>query len=72
MKMWSGKHAQDYDSLCIFGCPAYYHVKDGKRDPRARKAIFVGFKGGVKGFKFYNLEDKSLCVVEMSHLMKIQ
>ncbi|KAH9725397.1 hypothetical protein KPL70_007865 [Citrus sinensis] len=38
---------------------SYYHVKDGKRDPRARKAIFVGFKGGVKGFKFYNLEDKT-------------
>ena len=51
MEMWSGKHAQDYNSLRIFGCPAYYHVKDGKLDPRARKAIFVGFKGGVKGFK---------------------
>ncbi|KAH9656609.1 hypothetical protein KPL70_022746 [Citrus sinensis] len=58
MEMWSGKHAQDYDSLCIFGCPAYYHVKDSKLDPRARKAIFVGFKGGVKGFKFWDLEDK--------------
>ncbi|KAH9697268.1 Integrase catalytic domain-containing protein [Citrus sinensis] len=58
MKMWSGKHAQDYDSLRIFGCPAYYHVKYGKLDPRARKSIFVGFKGGVKGFKLWDLEDK--------------
>ncbi|KAH9718140.1 hypothetical protein KPL71_022099 [Citrus sinensis] len=58
MEIWSGKHAQDYDSLRIFGCPAYYHVKDGKLDPRARKAIFVGFKGGVKGFKLWDLEDK--------------
>ncbi|KAH9753759.1 hypothetical protein KPL71_015193 [Citrus sinensis] len=58
MEMWSGKHAQDYDSLRIFGCPAYYHVKDGKLDPRARKSIFVGFKGGVKGFKLWDLEDK--------------
>ncbi|KAH9679276.1 hypothetical protein KPL71_026064 [Citrus sinensis] len=48
MEMWSGKHAQDYDSLCIFGCPAYYHVKDGKLDHRARKAIFVGFKCEVE------------------------
>ncbi|KAH9679295.1 retrovirus-related pol polyprotein from transposon TNT 1-94-like protein [Citrus sinensis] len=48
MEMWSGKHAQDYDSLRIFGCPTYYHVKDGKLDHRARKAIFVGFKGGVE------------------------
>ena len=51
MEMWSEKHAQDYDSLCIFRCPAYYHVKDGKLDPHARKVIFVGFKGGIKGFK---------------------
>ncbi|KAH9761191.1 hypothetical protein KPL70_000407 [Citrus sinensis] len=58
MEMWSGKHAQDYDSLRVFGCPAYYHVKDGKLDPRARKSIFVGFKGGVKGFKLWDLEDK--------------
>ncbi|KAH9797006.1 hypothetical protein KPL71_005721 [Citrus sinensis] len=58
MEMWSEKHAQDYDSLRVFGCPAYYHVKDGKLDPRARKAIFVGFKGGVKGFKLWDLEDK--------------
>ncbi|KAH9699088.1 Integrase catalytic domain-containing protein [Citrus sinensis] len=58
MEMWSGKYAQDYDSLRVFGCPAYYHVKDGKLDPRARKTIFVGFKGGVKGFKLWDLEDK--------------
>ncbi|KAH9792408.1 hypothetical protein KPL71_004103 [Citrus sinensis] len=58
MEMWSGKHAQDYDSLRIFECPAYYHVKDGKLDPRDRKAIFVGFKGGVKSFKLWDLEDK--------------
>ncbi|KAH9727063.1 retrovirus-related pol polyprotein from transposon TNT 1-94-like protein [Citrus sinensis] len=58
MEIWSGKHAQDYDSLRIFGCPAYYHVKDGKLDSRARKAIFMRFKGGVKGFKLWDLEDK--------------
>ncbi|KAH9650850.1 Integrase catalytic domain-containing protein [Citrus sinensis] len=48
MEIWSRKHAQDYDSLRIFECPAYYHVK----------AIFVGLKGGVKGFKLWDLEDK--------------
>ncbi|KAH9721062.1 Integrase catalytic domain-containing protein [Citrus sinensis] len=58
MEMWSGKYAQDYDSLRVFRCPAYYHVKDGKLDPRARKTIFVGFKGGVKGFKLWDFEDK--------------
>ncbi|KAH9669391.1 hypothetical protein KPL70_021769 [Citrus sinensis] len=58
MKMWFGKYAQDYDSLRIFGCPAYYHVKDGKLDPCARKTIFVEFKSGVKGFKLWDFEDK--------------
>ncbi|KAH9727035.1 Integrase catalytic domain-containing protein [Citrus sinensis] len=58
MEMWSVKYAQDYDSLRVFGCPAYYHVKDGKLDPCVRKAISVGFKGGVKGFKLWDLEDK--------------
>ncbi|KAH9783016.1 hypothetical protein KPL71_009155 [Citrus sinensis] len=58
MEMWSVKYAQDYDSLRVFGCLAYYHVKDGKLDPCARKTIFVGFKGGVKGFKLWDLEDK--------------
>ncbi|KAH9729490.1 hypothetical protein KPL70_009367 [Citrus sinensis] len=58
MEMWSGKLAQDYDSLRIFGCPAYYHVKYVKLDHRARKAIFVEFKGGEKGLKLWDLEDK--------------
>ncbi|KAH9762567.1 hypothetical protein KPL70_000851 [Citrus sinensis] len=58
MEMWSGKHAQDYDSLRIFGCPTYYHVKNGKLDHRARKAIFMRFKGGVKGLKLWDLENK--------------
>ena len=58
MEIWFGKYIQYYDSLHIFGCSAYYHVKDGKLDHRVRKSIFVGFKGGVKGFKFWDLEDK--------------
>ena len=47
LKIWSEKYAQDYDSLKIFGCPAYYHVKKDKLDPRAKKGVFVGFKKRV-------------------------
>ena len=47
-----------YSCVRIFGCPVYYHVKDGKLEFCARKAIFVRFKGGVKGFKIWDLEDK--------------
>jgi hypothetical protein len=32
-----GKAVNDYDSLCVFGCPAYYHVTESKLDPRAKK-----------------------------------
>ena len=58
MEMWSGKRAQDYNSIHVFRCLPYYHVKNDKLDPRARKAIFVGFKGAVKGYKLWDLKDK--------------
>ena len=58
LEVWSGKVAQDYDSLCVFGCPAYYHVKEDKLDPRARKSVFVGFKKGVKCYKIWYPKDK--------------
>jgi len=53
MKVWSGEAAQNYDSLRIFGCPAYSHVKEDKLDPRAKKSMFLGFKRGVKGYKIW-------------------
>jgi len=44
LEIWSGKVAQDHDFLLIFGCLDYYHVKEDKLDPRARKSMFIGFK----------------------------
>ena len=35
MEMLSGKTASDYDMLIVCGCPVYYHVCDGKLEPRA-------------------------------------
>ena len=58
LEAWSGKAAADYDLLKVFGCPAYYHVKDDKLDPRAKKGVFVGFKRGIKGFKIWDPTDK--------------
>ena len=46
-EMWTGKPC-NYSKLKVFGCPAYYHVKDGKLEPRAKKCIFVGYADGVK------------------------
>ena len=51
LEVWSGKAAQDYDSLRVFGCPAYYHVKEDKLHPRAKKRVSVELKRGIKGYK---------------------
>ena len=40
----SGGAAQDYSLLQIFGCPAYFGIKDGKLNPRAKKFVFLGVK----------------------------
>ena len=48
LKVWSRKAAQDYNSLRVFGCLAYYHVKKDKLDPRMKKDVFVGFKKKCK------------------------
>ena len=53
MEMWTGKPATDYDSLHVFGSTAYYHVKESKLDPRAKKALFMGITGGVKGYRLW-------------------
>ena len=61
----------NYDSLCIFGCPVYYHVKDSKLDPRAKKTIFLGFGLCVKGYRLWCTETKKIFIVEMLHLINL-
>jgi len=51
VEVWSERVAPDYNSLRVFGCPAYYHIKEDKLGPRVRKEVFVGFKKGVKDYK---------------------
>ena len=60
MEVWSGKPATDYDSLHVFGSTAYYHVKESKLDPRAKKALFMGITSGVKGFRLWCLSTKKM------------
>ena len=59
-EVWSGQPVSDYDCLHIFGCPAYFHVKESKLNPRAKKAIFMGFSEGVKAFRLWNPESKKI------------
>ena len=62
LEVWSGVSATDYDRLHIFGCPSYYHVTESKLDPRAKKAIFLGFASGVKGYRLWCPESKKIVI----------
>ena len=57
---WFGKPAPDYDSLHVFGSTAYYHVKESKLDPRAKKAVFMGITSGIKGYRLWCPEIKKI------------
>ena len=61
MEVWTGTHAS-YDDIQIFGYQAYFHVRNEKIDPRARKAIFLGFCDEVKCYKQWCLQDKKTMI----------
>jgi hypothetical protein len=49
--------------LKVFGCDAYVHVpkeNKSKLDKKAEKCIFIGYKYGLKGYKFWNPETKKV------------
>ena len=60
MKVGSGKVAQDYDSLQIFDCLAYYCVREDKLVLRARRGMFMDFKKGMIGYKIWDTKDKKV------------
>ncbi|GKF91418.1 retrovirus-related pol polyprotein from transposon TNT 1-94 [Tanacetum coccineum] len=52
IQVWYGKPA-DYSKLRTFRWPAYYHVSEGKLDPRGEKGIFMKYDDGVKGYRIW-------------------
>ena len=52
------KAAQDYDSLRVFGCPTYYHVKEDKLDPKAKMLCLLDSRKEYKATRFRILKDK--------------
>lgn len=59
IEVWSGKPA-DYSDLKVFGCPSYYHVSEGKLEPRSKKGLFMGYGAGVKGYRIWSLDKKKV------------
>ncbi|KAL0453639.1 UNVERIFIED_CONTAM: Retrovirus-related Pol polyprotein from transposon TNT 1-94 [Sesamum latifolium] len=55
-EVWTGNPV-NFDHLRIFGCPAYVHVPSDERsklDLKSKQCIFLGYKKGVKGYKFWD------------------
>lgn len=51
--------------LKVFGCLAYYHVNEGKLEPRAKKGVFMGHGNGVKRFRIWSpLERKVILSID--------
>ena len=53
------KKKPDVSNLRVFGSVCYVHIPDAcrkKLDPKAYKAVFVGYPEGTKGYKVYNIE----------------
>ena len=48
MEVWLDKTLTDYDKFRVFGCQTYYRVIKSNLDPKAKKAIFLGFSLGVR------------------------
>jgi len=46
--------------LKVFGCLTYYHINEGKLEPRAKKGFFMGYGDGVKGFWVWSLFERKV------------
>ncbi|KAL4292152.1 hypothetical protein GQ457_14G024210 [Hibiscus cannabinus] len=63
-EVWSG-NVVDFSNLRIFGCPTYVHVPSDERsklDAKSKKCIFLGYKKGVKGYKFWDPVAKKMVI----------
>ncbi|PON44220.1 Ribonuclease H-like domain containing protein, partial [Trema orientale] len=60
-EMWSGVKPT-YNHLRTFGCICYVHTNQGKLNPRAKKAAFLGYPQGIKGYSVWLVDEKK-CVI---------
>nr|KYP69746.1 Retrovirus-related Pol polyprotein from transposon TNT 1-94 [Cajanus cajan] len=75
IEVWSTKRA-NYSILRVFGY-AYYHVNEGKLEPRSRKGLFMGYRHGVKGYRIWSPSEKKIIlsrdvVFDESHMFHMR
>jgi len=46
--------------LKVFGCLTYYHVTEGKLEPKAKKGFFMGYEDGVNEFLVSSLSKRKV------------
>lgn len=67
--------APDYNSLRPFGCLCYlstlYHNRH-KFDAHAKCGVFLGYKLGVKGFVYYDLESGEINVTQKAQFSDME
>jgi len=59
-EVWSGKLANDYNSLHVFGSTVYYHVKESNLDLGVKKVLFMGITYGIKGYRLWCPKSKKI------------
>jgi hypothetical protein len=63
-ELWHGAKP-NVTHLHVFGCDAHIHVLEELRqklDSKNQKCIFIGYNDEVKGFKFYDPQNKKLLI----------
>ena len=60
--MWTRKELK-YSHLRTFGCTAYFHVDQEKRDwldAKAVKCYFIGYDSDLFGYRFWNDKNRKI------------
>ncbi|KAE8658345.1 hypothetical protein F3Y22_tig00116971pilonHSYRG00233 [Hibiscus syriacus] len=66
-EVWTG-HDVTFNHLRIFGCHAFVYVPADERsklDAKSKECIFLGYKKGVKGFKFWDPVAKKIVIIDL-------
>ena len=62
-ELWSVGHVPDVSYFRVFGCKAYVHVPEDKRqklDPRSIEMTLVGYEPGSKGYRLWNSNTRAI------------